>query len=144
MGTAFTPESWFRLFLEATLAEATSMEHMVELSRFAFSLRIDRFTPGARQALENEHAPSVLRHVASTVSPGALATPELANAYLRAVRHLFRDAIGLRGKQVMFPVRAALVGSLEGPCLGTVTSLLGENRCRQRLLDVLTCSQNTA
>ena len=142
-GTAYSPDAWFHLLFDATLAEATSIEHMVELSRFAFAQRIDRFTPGAREALEEEHAPTVLRHVALTVVSDSLATSERANAYLREVRHHFRDTMGLRGKQVMFPLRAALVGSLEGPCLGTVTSLLGENRCNQRLMDVLTCSQDT-
>ena len=56
------------------------------------------------------------------VTAEGIDTPERANAWLTELRHTLRDSDGLRGKQVMFPIRAALTGSLRGPCLGIITS----------------------
>jgi glutamyl/glutaminyl-tRNA synthetase len=52
--------------------------------------------------------------------------------------------VGLRGRDVMFPIRAALTGTMVGPCLGVVASLLGYERCRGRLREALTGLQYEA
>ncbi|MHB1319257.1 MAG: hypothetical protein ACYCYF_11635, partial [Anaerolineae bacterium] len=97
-------------------------------------------TPEAQEALGDPSAPQVLKAFLAGLSPECTDTPENANAWLTELRHALRDSDSLRGKQVMFPIRAALTGSLRGPCLGIITSLLGPGRCRERVQEALdTC-----
>jgi glutamyl/glutaminyl-tRNA synthetase len=132
-GTAHTPEIWYRLLVTALQAEAKTLDEAVALAAFCLAERIGVVTPEAQRALQGEHVSRVLRRFADTVSAPALATPELANGYLGELRRHFRDSEGLRGREVMFPLRAALTGSMVGPCLGNVTSLLGMGRCVERV-----------
>jgi glutamyl/glutaminyl-tRNA synthetase len=134
-GTAHTPEAWYRLLATALRAEAKTLEHAVALAAFCLSQDAPECTPEAQRALQDEAAARVLRRFADTVSSAALATPELANAYLGELRQHFRESEGLRGREVMFPLRAALTGSMVGPCLGNVTSLLGAGRCVERVVN---------
>ena len=87
--------------------------------------------------MADEWAPKVLEHCRTTLTEDALRTPLTANEFFREMRHHFRDTAGIRGRLVMFPIRAALTGTLKGPCLGMVTSLLGRRRCIERREDVL-------
>lgn len=132
-GTAYAPEAWFATLCEATAQESATLDEMVERGAFAFVERIAAFTPEAAEALQGPMALEVLCYAREALSEKALATPESANAYFRTLRHHFRDAAGLRGKLVMFPIRAALTGTMVGPCLGVVASLLGAVRSAQRL-----------
>ena len=136
-GTGHNPWSWYRILVDATQAEANTVEEMVELSHFAFLDQVTDLTEEANQALADQSAAAVLRRCQQTLTDEDLATPSNANAYFRELRHQFRDEQGLRGKQVMFPLHAALTGSLRGPCLGVVGSLLGVTRCQKRLADAL-------
>ncbi|HEY9868524.1 MAG TPA: glutamate--tRNA ligase [Candidatus Obscuribacterales bacterium] len=45
--------------------------------------------------------------------------------------------LGLKGKDLYWPVRAALSGSVQGPDLGSILSILGESRVRDRLESAL-------
>jgi hypothetical protein len=136
-GTAYAAETWYATLVTALAQEAKSIPEMVALSAFAFEERVTRLTPAAQEALAGPWAPQVLRHCLDTLTPDAVASSQAAAEYLRALRHHWRDVAGLRGQQVMFPLRAALTGTMVGPCLGIVLSLLGWDRCRQRLQDRL-------
>lgn len=136
-GTAYIPEAWFEVLAGALQQEANTFEQMVALSEFAFVERVSSFTPEAQQALKEEWSPIVLRRCREALTEEALATPTSAQDFFRDLRHEFRDRAGLRGRQVMFPLRAALTGTMVGPCLGVVASLLGLARCLRRLEDAL-------
>jgi glutamyl/glutaminyl-tRNA synthetase len=140
-GTAHSPEAWEQILRSAVALESASVDEMVALSAFAFVERVTRLTPEAASALGEEHARLVLRRCRDTLSPEALHTPEAAKDWLRDLRHTLRDEQGLRGKLVMFPLRAAWTGAMVGPCLGIVASLLGYTRCCQRLEDQLLCHE---
>jgi nondiscriminating glutamyl-tRNA synthetase len=134
-GTLHEPESWFQILVSATQEEASTLNEMVELAAFAFQDGVETLTDEARDALADEWARPVLAHCVETVSEDALATPQRANLYFKELRHYFRDTAEIRGRRVMFPVRAALTGSVTGPCLGVVSSLLGKKRVVERLED---------
>lgn len=131
-GTAHDPASWFRILADALQAEAHSLDEGVALACFALAERLTERTPEAEAALADVWARPVLEHFLETVTAASLATPEDANAYFRELRHHFRDHAGIRGRCVMFPIRAALAGTMVGPCLGITASLLGLERCRAR------------
>lgn len=136
-GTAHAPEAWLEVLADALQQEAKTIEQMVELSEFAFIERVSRFAPEAREALMDEWSPIILRRCCEALTEEALTTPASAQDLFRDLRHEFHDRAGLRGRQVMFPLRAALTGTMVGPCLGVVASLLGLARCVQRLEDAL-------
>jgi len=78
------------------------------------------------------------------MSAEKLATPDRAKLFFQELRHRFRDTMGLRGRYVMFPIRAALTGTMVGPCLGIVASVLGYERCCSRLREALDTLPNKA
>jgi nondiscriminating glutamyl-tRNA synthetase len=130
-GTAHQAQAWYRLLVSALQAEAATLQEMVALSTFCFVERVE-LDPKAREVLAGEQVPAVLHRFLATLNAEALRTPDLANQYLRELRHHFRDKEGWRGRLVMFPLRATLTGTMVGPCLGNVTSLLGLQRCIAR------------
>jgi len=136
-GTVYDAQEWYDLLVSSLQAEATTLDHMVGLSRFCFVERVTEFTEEARQALAGEGAHEVLAYCHRTLTAEAMATYDEAAQFYQQMRHHFRETAGLRGRQVMFPIRAALTGTLVGPCLGIVTTLLGYTRCLERLEDSL-------
>ncbi len=137
-GTAHTPEWWFMLLVGAAQEEAATLSEIVALSAMFLAESPPALGEDAQEALQAPEAEAVLAHALETMDADVLATPESANAHMTALRHHWRDEAGLRGRQVMFPIRAALIGSTTGPCLGIITSLLGPERCRARIREALT------
>jgi len=132
-GTAHSSAGWLAILAGAAQQECACLDDAVHLSGFAFEDRVHTITSEARAALEGPDALAVLQVCLARLCPEALNTPERAAAFFQELRHHFRDMSGLRGRQVMFPIRAALTGTMMGPCLGIVASLLGAGRCRDRL-----------
>ncbi|MFH1084769.1 MAG: hypothetical protein V1772_03275 [Chloroflexota bacterium] len=138
-GSAHAPDAWYRLLTEAVQPEARSLDDLVALAAFAYGPRVTAWTGEAQAALAEPWAPAVFARCYATLSAAALASPEVAKGYFRDLRHALRDEAGLSGRQVMFPLRAALTGSMRGPCLGVVATLLGVVRCQQRIEAVWIC-----
>jgi glutamyl/glutaminyl-tRNA synthetase len=136
-GTAHSAEVWFELLVTAIQAEAHTLAEAIALAEFALAEAPSALTPEAAAALAGPATERVLRRFGDTVEAAALATPASANAWLSELRQHFRESEGLRGREVMLPLRAALTGTLVGPCLGNVTTLLGVTRCRQRVARTL-------
>jgi len=132
-GTTHSSLGWLAILAGAAQQECACLDDAVHLSAFAFEDRVHTITSEARAALEEPDALAVLSVCLGRLSSEALSTPERAAAFFQDLRHHFRDTLGLRGRQVMFPIRAALAGTMTGPCLGIVASLLGAGRCRDRL-----------
>jgi len=132
-GTVFSIAEWQETFLRAAREEAASLTDMVRLAVPLFADVITTYTPEARQCLENSFANEVLsafREGLATVEPFNY---DMVNQYLRDLRWRFKSQKGLSGQQVMFSIRAALTGTLTGPCLVIMIILLGQARCLQRV-----------
>jgi glutamyl/glutaminyl-tRNA synthetase len=132
-GTAHAPEAWFATLRNATALESHTVEQMVALSAFAFVERVCVRTSEAEAALDDAARSRVLGLCRESMSEQDLCSPEAAKAFFQRLRHALREADGLRGRQVMSIIRAALTGSMVGPCLGIVASLLGHERMLRRL-----------
>ena len=138
-GSAHAPEAWYRLLVAALQPEARSLEDLVALAAFAYGPSVTAWTDEAQAALVEPWAPVVLARCRDTVTAEALTSPASAKDFFRDLRHALRDEAGLRGRQVMFPLRAALTGTMRGPCLGLVATLVGAARCRRRIKDGWSC-----
>ncbi len=64
------------------------------------------------------------------------------HAGCKKVVDAFGKELGLKGKELYWPLRAALSGKTEGPDLGAMISILGEKRVRERLESCFFCSKS--
>jgi glutamyl-tRNA synthetase len=131
-GTALSETEWRETFIDATREEMITLRDIVELGRPLFE---DEFAPTteAEQALEAPAAADVLAAFATDLPGLEPLTYGTVNEYLRSLRYRFKTERGITGRDVMFPIRAALTGTLKGPCLVVVTILLGRDRCLTRV-----------
>jgi len=139
-GSAHDSEAWYRILIRAAQEESSTLEQVVALCEFALASedvcvarQMDRWTRAAQEAWGDACTGDVLCRCLDTLRPEHLATPESAAQYFQALRRYFRDTAGVRGQRVMSSVRAVLTGSMTGPCLGIVASLLGWQRCIDRI-----------
>jgi hypothetical protein len=140
-GTGLGAAAWFEALAEAVQAEAQDWQDAMALCRFAYIDEPDVLASDwATEALSRTCCKSVIATAADALRPESLRSIEAANAFWREVRHLLRESDGLRGREVMDVLRAALTGQSRGPCLGIVGALLGPVRTRQRLEEIRECS----
>ncbi len=77
----------------------------------------------AREVLKSSGSQAVLNALASAIEEAAdTLTPEVFKSILKRVG----DALSVRGKDLYFPVRAAVTGALHGPDLARVVALRGK------------------
>ena len=131
-GTALSETEWRETLAAAIREEMATLQDIVELGRPLFE---DDFTPTAeaRQARLAAAAPDVLSALAADLPGLEPFTYDTVNQYLRSLRYRFKTERALAGREVMFPIRAALTGTLKGPCLVVVAILLGKERCLHRI-----------
>jgi nondiscriminating glutamyl-tRNA synthetase len=86
--------------------------------------------PEARAALESEAARTLCREVSLEI--GRPLEPWGGDVFKSAVQSVGKR-LGLKGKELFMPVRAALTGRTHGPELPVVAELLGARRCERRL-----------
>lgn len=139
-GTAHEREAWYRILIEAAQKESSTEEQITMICEFALAndevcvaRQRNQWTAEARAAWGDACATDVLQRCLQTLRPEHLATPDTAAQYFQELRRYFRETAGVRGQRVMSAVRAALTGTMTGPCLGIVASLLGWQRCIERI-----------
>ncbi len=90
----------------------------------------------ARETLENEHASTVLDAFVKLAHAWTDWTPDGMKSLLKDVQ----TVTGKKGKELFFPVRAAITGRLHGPDLNRSLALLGRTRVLDRLGKALAVS----
>ena len=95
----------------------------------------------SREVLSLPYASSVLQaFVRELPAVEAFAYDEI-DAWITALRQRFKAALGatqgVRSRDVMYVLRAALTGRMDGPCLVEICQLLGPEQCRQRALALI-------
>jgi glutamyl-tRNA synthetase len=131
-GTTLSEIEWRETFATATREEMATLQDVVELGRPLFEADFV-LTTEAKQALLATAAPDVLSAVAADLLGLEPFTYDVVNQYLRSLRYRFKTERALAGREVMFPIRAALTGTLKGPCLVVLAILLGRERCLSRI-----------
>ncbi|MBN1934354.1 MAG: hypothetical protein JW934_06800 [Anaerolineae bacterium] len=130
-GTGLSPVKWQRLVTAAIRDETHYLAQAVDLARPFFA---DQFPvqADAVETLAQPYAPDVLRAFVdglSTLEPFAY---DPLDRLVTALRYQFKNSHGIRSRDSMFVVRAALTGQLGGPCLIEACLLLGRTRCIER------------
>lgn len=130
-GTSLSPERWQALLGEAIRDELHCLDEVTDRVRFAFC---DDLSPDAeaQRALAQAYALPVLQAFVNKLPGVAPFDAETIDAWISDLRWRFKDALGIRSRDVMYVLHAALTGRLDGPCLFVVCQLLGRQRCLER------------
>ena len=134
-GSALSPEVWQQTLALAIREELARPDQAVEKARFAFAddLGLDE---ASRALLEAPYADPILRAFVRELPDVALSEPTL-DVFFRDLRLSFKEQLGIRSRDVMYVLRAALTGRQDGPCLVVACQLLGPARCVQRAREAL-------
>jgi glutamyl-tRNA synthetase len=124
---------WLAALVGVVREEITVLSDVVAAARWAFE------SPGAwegeaREALMQPSAGPVLAAFEAALREWPdEPDPASAKTLLDDLRAHFKAQKGWNGRTVMFPLRAALTGSLAGPHLSDVVALLGRDACLSRI-----------
>jgi glutamyl/glutaminyl-tRNA synthetase len=137
--TSLSPKVWQQTLALAIREELDRPDQAVDKTRFAFmdDLLLDS---ASRTALDQSYAKPILRAFVRELPPAvppAAFDFEPLDAFCREFRLRFKNAQGIRSRDVMYVLRAALTGRQDGPCLVVVCQLLGPERCIQRAKSAL-------
>ena len=135
-GTAYGDERWLELLVGALREEVADLRELSHRARFAFVEELSP-DPGAQEALETEAAGAVLTDFGRRLRAGDRIDVGRAHQLLREIRDELHASLGLKGREVMFPIRASLAGTVRGPELAVIVALLGPERCQDRIRKVL-------
>jgi glutamyl-tRNA synthetase len=108
------------------------LEDAIELAEWAFS---DAFasSAAAHAALAEPPARPVLLRLISELAALVILDQASAESILQQMRADLRARQGWNAGQILQPIRAALIGHTQGPPLPEIMSILGKERCLQRL-----------
>lgn len=130
-GTGLAPGAWREMLADAVAGEVHALVEVPALVRFAF---VDEIELGqqAAEVLARPYAAQVLAAFAEGLSAVGPYVYDELDAMISALRLHFREVLGVRSRDVLHVVRAALTGRVDGPCLVVACQLLGRARCLER------------
>lgn len=111
----------------------TTLSEIREATRFFF----DKSVSVEAEAQESLLSRDVARKVVSTLLERISSLPWGDPAGCKAAVDAIGKELGLKGKELYWPIRAALSGKVQGPDLGSSISILGELRVKARLESAL-------
>lgn len=139
-GTPYSAEAWRQLLVEHVREEVDRLDQIPARVSFAFLDGVS-YTAEAKGILSADAANRVLETFVERLRALASLDVEIGLCFLQELRDHLKERESLDGRQVMFPIRASLTGSLKGPSLAVVMALLGKERCIHR---VRSCLHNFA
>lgn len=127
-----TPAEWLAVLVESLYEELPSLEGLPAAAKFAFVDTVELGEP-ATETLARPYANAVLSAFVGRLEELDRTTPDEVKMLFQSLRSSFKERLDLRGRDVMFTIRSALTGVVQGPCLEVVVSLLGRRRCLDRV-----------
>jgi len=129
-------EEWLVRVTAVIREQLAKLEDAIEAAEWAFT---DVVYPDdeAEAALAGESARPVLARLVAELAAVVLLDKPTAHSILQGLRRDFKDSHGWPPPAVFHPIRAALAGHIQGPPLAQIMSILGKQRCLQRLAGAL-------
>lgn len=124
-------DTWLAQLVAVIADEIWLLGDAISAARFAFSAA--ELTDEAVEALRSEPAVPVITALRTLLSSLDVLDLMVSERLLADLRRQFKESHGWGGQVVMFPLRAALTGSVTGPHLHEVLALLGKTECLRRL-----------
>jgi glutamyl-tRNA synthetase len=128
-------DAWLARLVALVHDELATLNDVIPAVQFAFET--EALTGIAREALASEQAVPVLTALRAALLAADKLDSGTSGGLFRELREQLKSAHGWSGRAVMFPARAALTGTVEGPHLSDVAALLGREECLRRIDRVL-------
>jgi nondiscriminating glutamyl-tRNA synthetase len=120
---------WLKMVVASVRKQLSYMQEIAGYVKFYFDENMQIENEEAQQIMAGEQVKPVLAGLIKKVNASAGITEDGAKALLKEVG---KD-LGLKGKQILMPVRVALTGSTQGPDLNQVMVILGRDGVIRRL-----------
>lgn len=111
----------------------TALSEIAGAARFFFASAVDVPPDLQDSLLSKDSSRKVLGALLAQVS----SLPWGDHAGCKAAVDAIGKELGLKGKDLYWPIRAALAGKVQGPDMGSIVSILGETRVKTRLESAL-------
>lgn len=115
--------------IESIHSGINKLDDISRLIRFFFDDKFDLTTSENQKILQTENAKKVLDKVLKHINLFNFESPEDCKKEVDKIG----TELGLKGKDLYWPLRVALSGSNKGPDLGHIISLLGKERVKARI-----------
>ncbi|MBN1640121.1 MAG: hypothetical protein JXA09_02705 [Anaerolineae bacterium] len=135
-GTSMSPAAWRSALAALVLDRACALFDAVAAARFAFEDQVT-LSQGAAEALAQPYAPRVLSAFADGIAAVDPFAFDQIDAFVSALRWEYKERLGIRSRDVMHTLRAALTGRTDGACLIAACEVLGRERCAARARQAL-------
>lgn len=149
ISTPLSPEKyeWVKMVVASVKKHISYMEEIVHRAKIYFDDDVQIEGEEAREIMAGDHVPAVLRDLikkvifrvsAKTALTRTSMVPPNVTAEIKEdeakelLKEVGRD-LGLKGKQILMPVRVALTGSTQGPDLNQIMAILGKDGIVRRL-----------
>lgn len=122
----------FQWLMKVVASVRRYLNYMEEINNYIgiyFFDEIEIKDEEAAMVLSGEQAPAVFRAAVEKIAGSAVLTEQGSKTILKEVC----KELGVKGNQVFMPVRVALTGSMHGPELNEVMTILGRERVIERL-----------
>ena len=131
---SFNPERhrWLREIVGAVRGHLSCMSEITRRVDIFFERDLD-IGPDVRKMLQRDQAREVLEALCDRLSRVA----DLTAVTFGNIAKELAMALGVKGKDLYLPIRAALTGRLEGPELRSVLPILGKEECIKRIKKAL-------
>ena len=131
IGEEFEDKKWLEELVGAFRDNVSHLSQIVELSRFVFEESAVK--DECAEIMKSASAKKVIKELLKRLQETDTLTAETFKVIIREVQ----KEVGLKGKELYMPIRAALTGEMHGPELLSVAPLLGLGKCVARLRKVL-------
>ena len=115
--------------IDAVRAGLNKLDELPSLIKFFFDDSFDLGSSENKQILSSENAKKILEKLSSALDSLNINDPKECKKTIDG----FGKELGLKGKDLYWPIRVALSGSNRGPDLGLIISLLGKEKIKSRL-----------
>jgi glutamyl-tRNA synthetase len=128
--TDLDPVSWQRLLASAIREQVHCLSESSEKALFALSDALCYDEP-SMALMAMPYAPAILEAFEAGIAGVPLNFSSI-DGFVSNMRWQFKASCGIRSRDVMHVIRAALTGRIDGPCLVVVCQLLGRQLCIER------------
>ena len=85
------------------------------------------------KVIKTENSQMVLKYISEQIKDWAFDNPEKLHEQLADIRTYFKEKYGIKPKESMWALRAAITGRIHGADLGVIIELLGKDRVEKRV-----------
>ncbi|MFC1898407.1 glutamate--tRNA ligase [Candidatus Cloacimonadota bacterium] len=130
-GIDISDKEKFEQIIEFAKERATTLADLPELTK-SFYLDLD-FSEEDKELIETEMSQNVYKFWFEKLTE----IEDINDASINALLHQTTDATGAKGKNLYFPIRLALFGSVHGPELPMIINILGLEKSLERLNSII-------